>query len=77
MKRVLTLLVMTVFSLASSPALACNSCFGDPNDPQTKGMAAAIIVMLVVTYLMLSLIFGFFIYRYYKRRGELAALNTL
>jgi flagellar basal body-associated protein FliL len=46
---------------------ACAVCFGAPDDPQTKGVQAAIIVLLVITYLILLSIFGLFFYLFRRR----------
>jgi heme/copper-type cytochrome/quinol oxidase subunit 2 len=69
----LFLLTAVILWLAGSPASACSVCFGDAEDPQTKGVAAAIIFMLVTTYLLLSTIIGLFVFRHFKNRGRLAA----
>ena len=47
---------------------ACEVCFGNPDDPQTKGVQAAIITLLVITYVTLTAIIGFFIWLF--RRGS-------
>ncbi|MDJ0842397.1 MAG: hypothetical protein QNK37_38200 [Acidobacteriota bacterium] len=74
MKRFLAALSLLLFSPAV--VTACDVCFGNPEDPQTKGMAAAIITMLIVVYATLLTIIGFFVYRYFRRRAELAAVQS-
>jgi hypothetical protein len=58
---------------AASPfmATACEVCVGNPEDPQTKGMNAAIITMLIVTYGLLMTIIGFFVYLRLKKRQSM------
>src|SRR5690606_24494256 len=50
---------------AQSPVWACATCFGDPNDPQTQGMNAAIFTLLGITYGLFLAMFaaGFVIWR--------------
>jgi hypothetical protein len=55
--------------LFSPAASACETCFGDPNSSETKGMAAAIITLLIITYVMLTGIIGFFVYVRFKARS--------
>jgi len=59
----------------SGPSLwACEVCFGNPDDPQTKGMQGAILTMLFITYFTLLTIIGVFIYLF-KRSRRLATDN--
>lgn len=52
-----------------SAGVACEVCFGNPDDPQTKGMEAAIITLLIVTYLTLLGIIGAFVVIRFKARA--------
>lgn len=57
--------IMAAMFLASLHASACSTCFGDPQDPQTHGMNAAILTLLGVTYGVFLAMFaaGFVIWR--------------
>ena len=68
MSRVL--LVLLLFLLALGQASACEVCFGDPNDPQTKGMNGAIITMVIITYLTITGMFTFFFVAYRRARAK-------
>jgi hypothetical protein len=48
-------------------ALACPVCFGNPGSPQTKGVQAGILALLIVTVAVLASIAGFF-FIYLRRR---------
>ena len=50
MNRLSTALIAAAAFAASPRAFACAVCFGDPGDPQTKGMNAAIVTLLGITY---------------------------
>ena len=56
---------------ASVHASACSTCFGDPQDPQTHGMNAAIFTLLGVTYGLFCAMFaaGFVIWRRNRMRA--------
>ncbi len=57
--RTFAILCLICFSPA---ALACATCYGDPDDPQTHGMNMAILFMLGVVATMLSLFTAFFVH---------------
>jgi hypothetical protein len=42
------LLLTVVAGFAAQPAAACQACFGDPNDPETKGVSQAVFFLLGV-----------------------------
>jgi hypothetical protein len=62
-------ILLTTVALVGAPslALACPVCFGNPNSPQTKGMQAGILALLIVTVAMLTAFGGFF-FIYLRRR---------
>ncbi len=65
--------VWMVFLLMAFPSAskACEVCFGNPDDPQTKGMEAAILTLLAVTYLtLLGMIAAFVVIRLKARSGR-------
>jgi hypothetical protein len=72
--------IVAIFAFATCPRLwACASCFGDPNDPQTHGMNAAILTLLGVTYGLFLAMFamGFVIWRRsVKNRAAIADEST-
>ncbi|CAM2064309.1 hypothetical protein SCOR_03000 [Sulfidibacter corallicola] len=68
--------VATAIALFQPGSLACEVCFGNPEDPQTKGMASAILFMLVVTYLLLAGILAFFIYQLKSRKNRIQNTKT-
>ncbi len=43
-------------------AAACTVCFGDPESPETKGVSAAVMFLLIVTMGVLGGFGTFFIY---------------
>ena len=49
----ITTLVIALM-LASDRAMACATCYGAEGDPQTKGLNAAIITLLGVTYTLFT-----------------------
>ena len=51
----------------AAPALACPVCFGAPNSPQTKGVQAGVLALLLVTIAVLASFAGFF-FIYLRRR---------
>ena len=57
-----------------SAAFSCEVCFGDADDPQTKGMQGAIITLLIVTYLTITGLVGMFIFQ--LRRARLRGQQT-
>ena len=64
-------ILLALVAVSPSTLWACETCFGNPEDPQTKGMAAAIITLLVITYLLLITIIGLFVYYLkFKKRSE-------
>jgi len=63
-------LVLLCFLLFVGQASACEVCFGDPNDPQTKGMNGAIITMVIITYLTITGMFTFFVIAYRRARAK-------
>jgi len=70
MKKKLRYCFFVLMAVLLSPgALACETCFGDPNSAETKGMAAAIITLLIITYVMLTGIIGFFVYLRFRARA--------
>ena len=75
MKKVASLAFLLCLS-ANVPAAACETCFGNPNDPQTQGMQAAILALLIITYATLLSIVAFFVYlavrsRKYRQQANL------
>ncbi len=68
--------VLFIFLVAVPWASACEVCFGNPEDPQTKGMQAAIITLLVITYVTLVTILGFFIYIFRGRARAMQQAST-
>ena len=75
MRAPLRITALVMLWACAAPGRACSTCFGDADDPQTKGIQAAIIVLLVITYLMLGAILVFFI-RMIRRGARLANQNT-
>jgi hypothetical protein len=67
MKRVGIALVTAVMLAAATPAFACPVCFGNPGSPQTKGVQAGVLALLLVTVSVLAGIAGFF-FIYLRRR---------
>ena len=59
----------------SPAALACATCYGDPDDPQTQGMNMAILFMIGVVGTMLSLFAAFFVHL--RMRAKLVAHGNL
>lgn len=59
------LAMATAFPFAAS---ACEACVSNPDDPQTQGMQAAILTLLIITYGLLMTIVGFFFYLRLKQR---------
>jgi hypothetical protein len=60
-----------LFALPSS-ALACGSCYGAADSPQTNGMNFAILSMIGVTSGMLAAMTSFFLYLRRRARAYLA-----
>jgi|GEM_PF-2544048 hypothetical protein len=60
--RWMTWLMVMLILLTNSSAFACTACFGDPNSNTTKGVVAAIWLLLLVVGGILTAIAGFFIY---------------
>ena len=69
MKPVLSAFAAAVALGTGSPVWACATCFGDPNDPQTQGLNAAIFTLLGVTYGLFLAMFaaGFVMWRRSRR----------
>jgi hypothetical protein len=66
-------------AFAASPSVwACSTCFGDPNDPQSQGMNAAILTLLGVTYGVFFAMFaaGFVIWRRSRRSGAMLEVSA-
>ena len=63
-RAVSALAAVTVFAI-QSPVWACATCFGDPNDPQSQSLNAAIFTLLGVTYGLFGAMFvaGFVIWK--------------
>ena len=57
--RPLAILCLILFTRS---ALACATCYGDPDAPQTHAMNMAILFMLGVVATMLSLFAAFFVH---------------
>lgn len=57
--RLLAILCLICFAPA---ALACSTCYGDPDAPQTQAMNMAILFMLGVVATMLALFAAFFVH---------------
>jgi len=64
-KIICFLAMATVFPFMAS---ACEACVSNPEDPQTQGMQAAILTLLIITYGLLMTIVGFFVYLRLKQR---------
>lgn len=70
-------LIRVVLIAAPGVAQACPVCFGDPNDPQTAALNAAILTLLGITGFMLSAIGGgaaYFVVR--ARRRAKGSIGT-
>ncbi len=69
MKRASAVSIAVAALLADSHVWACATCFGAPDDPQTKGMNAAILTLLGVTYSLFLVMIGaaFVIWRKSRR----------
>ena len=48
------------------PVMACSVCFGDPGDPQTKGVQAAILTLGGIAYATVLTILAVIGLRWYK-----------
>ncbi len=70
MSALRTMLIFVVMTLAVPAARACEVCFGDPNDPQTKGMNGAIITLMIITYLTLAGLFVMFLFAWRRARAK-------
>lgn len=72
--RALTLVCLVLFF--APVTLACATCYGDPEDPQTKAMNVAIIFMIGVVAMVLALFAAFFVHLRIRARqaanGELS-----
>lgn len=56
------LFLISLLSLVTSPALACNVCFkGEANDPNMVGLRSAIFFMLAILGVVLVALTKFFI----------------
>lgn len=62
-KRFYAWSMMLALLVFGNSAFACTACFGDPNSDATKGVIAAIWLLLFVVGGVLSLIAGFFVYQ--------------
>ena len=64
MKRKFRILLLVAVALVAftGSSTACSVCFGDPESPMTKGMAAGILVLLGFIGTVLAGISAFFIY---------------
>jgi len=64
--------------LIAHPAVvhACAVCVGDPNDPQTKGASAAVLLLMGVTGCVLSCFVAFFGYLWWRGRRPLESATT-
>jgi len=67
MKRLMPVLFVLMV-LHAPNVFACAVCFGDPDDAQTKGMNAAILTMLGITYSLFGLMIGAAILIWRRRR---------
>lgn len=70
--RALTAFCFIFFSRA---ALACSTCYGNPDSPQTSAMNVAILFMLGVVAVMLTLFAAFFVHLRARAR-QLAVEGT-
>ena len=71
--RKMFLTMIPFVTLLSSPKVwACATCFGDPNSLQTRGMNSAILFMLVITALMLTSFFVFFVFLWRNRQKDIS-----
>lgn len=63
--------VMIAAAVAACPgvALACSTCFGDPNSPMTKGMNVGILALLFIVGLVLGAICAFFFYLFKRSKS--------
>jgi hypothetical protein len=59
---------MFAVAVSASPAVACAVCYGNPDSPLTKGMAAGIWVMLGCIGFVLAGFAGVFLYWMYRSR---------
>ena len=64
--------------LTAHPAVvhACAVCVGDPNDPQTKGASAAVLLLMGITGCVLSCFVAFFGYLWWRGRRPLDSAIT-
>jgi len=63
MKRILySIILLALLWGWGSVAVACPSCYGDPQSPMTEGMNAAILFLLGVTGTVLTTVTVFFVY---------------
>jgi len=67
MRKVFWFIFLSLGALPS--ALACTVCNGDPADPQTRAAKAAMITMIVVTYLVVGWVLVKFI-RLIRRQSQ-------
>ena len=72
MKRLAGWITVGIILAQQSPVWACAVCFGAPDDPQTRGMNAAILTLLGVTYtLFMGMIAtGFVLWRKSRQAAE-------
>jgi heme/copper-type cytochrome/quinol oxidase subunit 2 len=68
-------LAILFFVCFSRTAMACSTCFGDPDAPQTHAMNMAILFMLGVVGAMLGLFAAFFLHL--RNRARHAARANL
>ena len=69
----LAAMIAALVSLAPTATHACSVCFGDPEAPETKAMAAGILFMLGCIGTVLASfasVFVYWIYRSYRLAGD-------
>ena len=59
---------LTIQWIATTPALACAVCFGDPDSPMTKGVVAGVIVLVSVVGFVLLGVAGTGLYWVHRSR---------
>lgn len=72
MNRIAAVVVTSAAFLMDSRVWACATCFGAPDDPQTKGMNAAILTLLGITYTLFAGMFAaaFVLWRRARRTAD-------
>jgi len=68
MKR-LMFAMLALSALYAPDVFACAVCFGAPDDAQTKGMNAAILTMLGITYSLFAIMIGAAVFIWRRRRA--------